>query len=282
MTSGQGQVGFRALPVDLAAGSTQVWLEEEDICWDPDARDAGERKATDGLLDAFLRIDDAEGVLQFAGKWGAIWFCQAHNLPVGHALIRASAFEWYEAYETEAGECFPDRVRSPHRDPVERYLHFAARARSILRIAAELHTEREGSREDWMLALTTFFPEEWWQDAETVDSYIAGGRMTLGDLVSEWMRVGAVLPYLDWNARDPAFTFRAGTFGVIGVQILQAVSRAHEIAFCSSCSRPYLRQGRKPQAGRRNYCPDCGPRAWLRDAQRDYQARKRKHGQKEG
>lgn len=40
-------------------------------------------------------------------------------------------------------------------------------------------------------------------------------------------------------------------------------------AICFNCDRRYVVQ-RKPQTGRRNYCPDCGPRIAAR-------LRKRRH-----
>jgi curved DNA-binding protein CbpA/DNA-directed RNA polymerase subunit RPC12/RpoP len=45
-------------------------------------------------------------------------------------------------------------------------------------------------------------------------------------------------------------------------------------ATCSACGTVYSRVGRRPQKGRRNYCPDCGSAAAHRDRQRDYRSRR--------
>jgi hypothetical protein len=75
-----------------------------------------------------------------------------------------------------------------------------------------------------------------------------------------------------WRS-SPKFNLVAGTFGELGLQIMQAASRGQTLAVCSGCGNPYMRQGRKPQSGRRNYCPRCGVKASRRDAQRQRRTR---------
>ena len=47
------------------------------------------------------------------------------------------------------------------------------------------------------------------------------------------------------------------------------------VAICDGCFRSYVREGRAPQRGRRNFCPDCGLKAAQRLAKRDQRARPR-------
>jgi hypothetical protein len=100
-------------------------------------------------------------------------------------------------------------------------------------------------------------------------------RLSLGDMVWEWLVIGHVEPKFSWDTDGPKFFLDAGTFGVLGIQIMQAVARTQGLATCSGCGIPYMREGRRPQLGRRNYCPSCGTRAALRDAQRERRAKQR-------
>jgi len=118
-------------------------------------------------------------------------------------------------------------------------------------------------------------PGEW----EREHPLLASAHL-LSDFVNEWLAMGDVRPHLEWVIRDAQIEFETSTFGAIGVQLMQAVTRAHGLTLCSSCGRPYLRQGRKAPAGRRNYCPDCGAGAALRDAQRAHRERRRDQGGK--
>ena len=45
------------------------------------------------------------------------------------------------------------------------------------------------------------------------------------------------------------------------------------VAVCDGCFKSYRREGRAPQQGRRNFCPDCGLKAAQRLAKRDQRAR---------
>jgi hypothetical protein len=65
------------------------------------------------------------------------------------------------------------------------------------------------------------------------------------------------------------------TFGQLGVQLLQAIAQASTVAVCSGCGRTYHREGRRPQAGRRNYCPVCRREGVpVKMAKRDYRKRR--------
>jgi len=83
-------------------------------------------------------------------------------------------------------------------------------------------------------------------------------RSSLKTFVGVWLAdAGIRLDLVKLDQGNPAFTFSgSGVFGAIGLQLLQAIT-ANNLAVCSGCGKPYLREGRKPQAGRRNYCHEC-------------------------
>jgi hypothetical protein len=91
----------------------------------------------------------------------------------------------------------------------------------------------------------------------------------LARLVTTWMALAGCFAQLRWNSDSFQFYLTAAPMGILGLQLMQCVSRRHDLSLCSGCGIPYLRQGRKAQKGRRNYCNDCGRTAALRDAQRE-------------
>jgi DNA-directed RNA polymerase subunit RPC12/RpoP len=83
-------------------------------------------------------------------------------------------------------------------------------------------------------------------------------QLFLRDGINEWLGDAGIRLELNWSSNDPTLTLTGGgVFGALGVQLLSAVT-ANNLAVCSGCGKPYLREGRKPQAGRRNFCPVCG------------------------
>jgi len=85
-------------------------------------------------------------------------------------------------------------------------------------------------------------------------------QIILSIIVNEWLYIGGVRPYLSWGfdgIANPQIAFGYGTYGSLAVQLMLAVSRASNLAECSGCSQMYLRKGRIPQRGRRNFCPVC-------------------------
>jgi hypothetical protein len=55
--------------------------------------------------------------------------------------------------------------------------------------------------------------------------------------------------------------------------VVFAIARTDGLAVCTACGRAYSPLKRRPQSGRRNYCPDCKNARW-RDSKRDQRARK--------
>jgi hypothetical protein len=49
-----------------------------------------------------------------------------------------------------------------------------------------------------------------------------------------------------------------GFIHVVWMKIAQILCDAKGVYQCGGCRRHYVRSGRKPQAGRQNYCPECG------------------------
>jgi len=271
-----GLLGLAPFSVGHILVPRNLWLEENQLRYDrmPDKQ----RDNPDGMLDAFVRIETAEDVLRFATRWGPLDIC-AHGLPSSHRTFQHSALEFGEP-EPTLGECWTDGLWQSNKEDLEFYLLYSRAARAILNLAAAAHQGALGEHEDWIASGLPFYTREWMAEQVKVPGHLGHGRFLISTLVSEWMRIGGIQPVLFWYSGEPEFQMSAETFGILGLQLMNAVTRAHGFAICSGCGRPYIRTGRRPQAGRRNYCPTCGSSAWLRDAQRDY--RKRRKSGEEG
>jgi hypothetical protein len=90
-------------------------------------------------------------------------------------------------------------------------------------------------------------------------------RLQLRDAVNHWLETAQVRPCFSesglrfTNLRD---TLAHGgspltLYGALALQLAIAASGAQSMVVCSWCKYPYSRVGRRPAAGRDNYCPSC-------------------------
>ena len=241
---------------------------------------SGGRQATwEGALDDFLKIKDAAGVERFVKKFGPLDLCQhgrplEHRIPLGPVDARGCAPE----IEVMLGDESPKTPVSA--EPIARWLYYVSLAASLLAIAAAHHQDALGERSDWDRVL----------DDPDLGNFRVGTRraamegfvkrhgrkraelLFLGWACQEWTTSGRVHPSLSdaWDIKEMQFELEGTGFGLLGLQIMVAVTKTGGLTVCDGCKRPYLRRGRKAQAGRRNFCPDCGVRVGNRIRQREF------------
>jgi hypothetical protein len=220
-----------------------------------------------GMLDAFVRIRNGHGVVRFASRFGVLGIC-GHGLPHTHnaqcPLMYATPRTWNPVYW----------------EPLDRWLYYANYARSMLSVASAMHQGEKAQAEDWTLLYEGVgglgVPEEINKAFRQMPSL---AQTFFAYVVNWWMRIGGVSPSLSWGGPahpEPQFRLTAGTFGLLGVQLMAAVTRSQDVYICDGCGLPYLRDGRKPQAGRRNYCGTCGEREANRQRQRKWRSKQQK------
>lgn len=260
-----------------------------------------------GMLDAFVRIKNAADILRFVLKYGVLVVCE-HGLPVSHNLKSCVPLVWEKAsWSPETGTARQETLWAP----LETWLSYVRLAKSLLSLAGELHRGQRGAAEDWDIALRTFLPPDnagkvggpiallGGAPVEDVSQVLAGakapyypfklswGPYYLSQVVDAWLSYGNVRPRFWWSPTgNPSFsllgTMPSCVFAPLGVQLMLAIARSNAVALCSGCGTPYLRQGRQPQPGQRNYCPNCGERVANRDRQRSWRMRKQLEKQKGG
>lgn len=237
-------------------------LDDEFLAWSwqvPRTADVGpRRRSTKGMLDAFLSINDAKGILRFARRYGVIDLCE-HGVPAWHM-----------------GECYllgehvkppPDFDTRLRREPISRWLHYVRDARALLLVSAALRQGRTPSEEQWYGVSDDHEPL-----GDPLPTYkggnLLGDRLELVVQVETWLKHGGVRLSFQWNRPSMGLSLKSvGTFGRLATQLLTAISGSQGVPVCSECGHPYVAK-RKPQAGRRNYCRDCGERAASRNRKR--------------
>ena len=238
------------------------------------------RSSGPSLLREFSRLAGAtdEEILRFAGRWGVLELCE-HYLPATHSwgeagpppsketLCRPRTFEW-----EGTSWCW---------EPLDGWRIWAETARAILNTAAALRLNAKPDEEDaeWLhRGHPDFFESVLPQLREMgfIDSSIkAGVWMHLASTVNSWLTLARTRPriFMEKNYWKIELT-STGLLGAIGIQLLFAVAAGEGFAVCSACGKPY-RRTRRPQSGRRNFCPRCGRKAADRLAHQRFREKER-------
>jgi hypothetical protein len=246
-----GLLGRNLWPVERVTVPAYLALEGDRLYWEwwtPDHRGHTRERDATGALDAFLRIQNGRDVLRFAQRYGHLMLCRDGVPASHHRPPLGEPPGWCPPLGAEEGRNW---------EPVDRWLYYVRRANALVRVAAALHGGELGQESDWrILSEHAALPRE---SLHTRRSHLAAA-------IWGWLDLARVQPGLTWDTHPPELRLwsGAGTFGVLGVQLLIAVSQSHGLAVCTSCSRPYLREQRAVQAGRGNYCPACGERGGAR------------------
>lgn len=250
-----------SLPFGQLSIPRHIDLAGNNLYWYDDPLDDYKRDSANdtGALNAFIRIETPDDILQFARRYGPLGLCK-HGLPPMHrgSQYRDEIIDGELVGVIDTGEWNPAGGTSERRwcapcgsEPIKKWFDYVGLASSYLNLAALLKVDKEKR----MRGLRQLF---------------------LQDGVNEWLGDAGIILEMNWTSNEPILTLIGGrVFGALGVQLLSAVT-TNNLAFCSGCGIPYLRKGRKPQAGRRNFCPDCGAKVANKLRQRDWQTKKQK------
>ena len=227
-----------------------------------------------GALESFARLSTPESILGFARRYGVLEFCE-HRLPATHnsrplsiplfGLIESTSL--WKPVEIGAGRLpsflIEDSGDRPWCEPtgveaIEDWIYWAQFAASILNIVSALIGDLPTKREDWEIVITSKSEER----SKLIDSLLSRdwiAKVYLQGAVNRWLHLANVRLSLSWpiGTSTPVLELEANTFGVLAVQLLTAVTGAQSLTVCDGCTRPYVREGRRPQRGRANYCPSC-------------------------
>lgn len=300
--------GTGSLDRPLAAGrlfvpaAIEVDAENDRLLWaaetSPTSR-GHERRPGPGLLNDFVELHDASAqrVRGYARRWGVLQICARHRpLPSSHNPPPENAGGARDVYWCAPCGYYTDRV--PDWDGWELladWRWWSGQAQALLNIAARLHEGEPGRVEDWQRVYERqprVDPKRWKrhvagraassQRARYAAVVVRGERQQLARVLNEWALLGNVRPRFSWSSGGPSIELRADLFGLIALQLLQAVAKTVGLAVCSGCGEGYgLTQ--RPREGERRYCGGCRERGVpMRDAVADYRRRLRDKAEQRG
>ncbi|MGH8072261.1 MAG: hypothetical protein ACRERE_44925 [Candidatus Entotheonellia bacterium] len=278
--TGEGMGLTRPVTVAGWRGPAAVDLERNGLRWrEVDGDRIGKIiRVRRGLLDAFVRLADTEpeAIRDYARRWGVLMICE-HGIPAGHSWPREPIVDILNGPEKDM-LCRPRGWPDACWESVGAWYVLARQARALLHVAAALHNGTPARRGDWqMVVYRTWHGDgggDPWLDKLNQPRHAASARAFVEESMQRWLAWGAVQPVLAWSAKkDPTIEFEGvGLFGALAVQLLAAVIR-EGWAVCAGCNNQYAPE-RRPNAKRRNYCPDCRTSGVShRDAMRDFRRR---------
>ena len=212
------------------------------------------------MLDAFVRIEDADGVLRFARRYGPLVLC-SEGEPLGRD----------HRGERCASEIGPPWTQGAGR--IEHWLRWVGEARAILRIKASLDDGQPGRETDWADAVTLGplrnspfwglpqLPLLWHSAEQPSATELANQPLDkqldlLQAWVNQWLERSDVRPRFGWDDGGGTVSLSAGTFGSLALQLFFMLSGSSTTAVCDGCGTPYLPE-RKPRSDRMRFCPVC-------------------------
>ena len=244
-----------------------------------------------GLLDRFIRIGSPSQALQFVRRYGPIGYC-THDLPFTHNPPALRFDNPQDASYTlgnsgchtrgsSTGTCFEDP---------QFYIEFAKRAAGILRAFASIHRGKDVQASDLDDAFKGSLHAQFLQaDAQMVLKVSSEDLSRLPDpptlgpvfvllamLVQEWLELSGIRLVMDWGGGDEMnLGFGGGTFSVLVIQLMSALTRTQGVAVCTGCTQLYHRAKRRDTPGKRNYCPKCRTTVANRHRQQRHRAKRR-------
>lgn len=114
-------------------------------------------------------------------------------------------------------------------------------------IAAALKEGKETSPQDWKVLFLESPPQ-------------GVQRGLLARIISDNLKdVGFGLTWND--SIELTFDTHLGFLNVLWMQVAQMLTGKLSLCVCDGCGQVYIRRGRVPQAGRKNFCTECGVKA---------------------
>ena len=210
-----------------------------------------------GVYKEFMALEEADEdrILRFAERWGPLWSCAVHR-----DCVWSPALFYPELWDRAPSGCAWAASES-----VEEFQRRARQVNAALDIAACLLEKKSGEAKDW----ANLYPGG---DDHQFDIRVQ--RLFLSDIINEHIGPVCAVPLrVRWGFGDhiPAFGMETGlgVLRVVWMQVAEVISGTSGAYQCDACGRLYIRLGRKPPAGGRNFCsrPKCkyGPQKRYRD-----------------
>jgi hypothetical protein len=204
-----------------------------------------------------IRGNDDSQVVEFAGKWGPVWYCQRHGAQC-----------WGRGHESWHG--ISDRCVWNPEEPVNAYRREILQIRAAVQVGLKLAKGQCADQSEW----DRLYPSFTFTDnpaAKLANWPLLQQRQILAAIISGHLtHPGGPSFTLHWDSdsdsatsQSPAlvFGFGHGFVPAAWLAVAQTLSRRENIFVCSGCGLPYSRSRKRPAPGKANYCDPCGKKA---------------------
>lgn len=153
----------------------------------------------------------------------------------------------YAAFAKKYGPLWGYEFCGPGKQYLESWGQVHQEILAVFNIAAALKEGKKTSGQDWEVLFLESPPQE--LQKRLLTRIISGNLKDVG--------FG-----LTWNdSIELTFDTHLGFLNVLWLQVAQMLTGKLSLCVCDGCGKAYVRQGRVPQKGRKNYCGECGERA---------------------
>jgi len=236
------------------------------------------------LLEDFIQLADhkSDVIEAFARRYGVLLLCERHNLPATHLMLDPG--DAVEQKVSESVSYVGPSARHGFRDgcplrqtgdgrwwePIREWRRLSREARAVLFVGSALHEGRDGNLDDWKVLL-----DDDQLDPDRIPASLEARWWVVCEHINDWLTWGRVQLRVARGAEGPDVTIGGNSlFAALALELMGTVGR-RGLATCYACGRPYF-ISRRPPAGRRNFCGDCGAKAASRYSKRDKYEQTRK------
>jgi hypothetical protein len=203
-----------------------------------------------GLVNAFVRLakdnitqEVLTEVEAFVLKWGPLWIC------------RSPEVEHLDCHWSYEGVVY--RPKSPciwlPVEEVPEFVRKARQAKAVLDAASLLQTDQSVPKLLWR--------RMGWDGMEA-EFDLSTQRYLVTSTINHYLiSPGGSTHWMTWDQADQPRLHLAsgkGFISAVWTAIAQLLCQAKGIYHCDECGMFYVREGRRPQRGRQNYCSRCG------------------------
>jgi hypothetical protein len=212
---------------------SSVRVESRSLVYDPAQCQS---KKTDGtkLLLKFVELSSPEGVRDFAARNGVLYL-DRWGLPVDERRLKLALLGVIQY--GPAG-----------REPIKQWLYFARAFRSVLSVAAKLHSGLCGTAEEWDLVHGRVGARR----SRDLDLE----RHGLATVLWEWSLISNLRPVVRWETEPTIDLSPRSLFDVLLLALMLRVCRSDGLAICGSCQKSFSPSVRA-RRGEIRFCDQC-------------------------
>lgn len=233
-------------------------IESDSLIYDP-AKCHPKRVDGGKVLLRFIEIDEPIDVPKFACRYGVLSLDR-----------RGRPIDFKRAILGEQGHGIAGC------EPIRTWIYYARAFRSLLSIAAKLHSGKCGTPAEWSLVLGTL-------DKGSPNNDVDWEKYQVQTVLWDWSTLSNLRPTLLWSG-EPRITLYfphyPSLFDVLVLALMLLICRTDSLAICASCQR-FCTPAARARRGQIRFCDDCRMNGSANRISAQVYRKKKRHKQQE-